>query len=605
MATSIGSVQYDASIDLASLRKSISQADAMVNGSYDKQEKAGKALSARSAAVFGAVAGVTASAASKALSIITGSVGSAVSRIDTLNNSARTFENMGIKSSEASKAMTALEKSITGLPTPLDSAVRGMTALTATYGDVDKGQRVFSALNNAILGFDGTAAMVDNAIMQLSQLPMDGPLDAQTWNSLRNSGLTPVLTAMAKESGMSVSAMKEAFGEGELTVQDFTDRLVKMDKEGGGGLKSLEKIAKDSTKGIRTGFTNMQTAITKGVSKVIEALGSDGISGAISSLGGGFETALTSVAEFIPKVIDLGKQVGDYLMPKIDELWKSIDKNIIPALEYLWKNIIVPLSPVIGTTLVGAIGLAIDAVGLLVDGIGWLGRAIQDGNPIIIGLTGLFGTLAGAMAFNAVFNALTIGFNTLRLITIPKVAAEITWLKGLITSPIVMPAIAVAAALASIASVAKAIQAVMGAIEAMNNAARASDNLTNVQADIRAKAQRMINSGNPDEAARGRKLLSELSRINSYDSGGFTGVGGKYEPAGIVHKGEYVIPKEHVNQSTGLPKAGVGGNITVNLSMSGVMTSSKADERAIATRMAKLINETVKAKTGSTAIQGV
>jgi TP901 family phage tail tape measure protein len=35
--------------------------------------------------------------------------------------------------------------------------------------------------------------------------------------------------------------------------------------------------------------------------------------------------------------------------------------------------------------------------------------------------------------------------------------------------------------------------------------------------------------------------------------GGFTGQGGKYEPAGVVHRGEYVVPKEHVNQSTGMP----------------------------------------------------
>jgi hypothetical protein len=38
------------------------------------------------------------------------------------------------------------------------------------------------------------------------------------------------------------------------------------------------------------------------------------------------------------------------------------------------------------------------------------------------------------------------------------------------------------------------------------------------------------------------------------DKGGFTGQGGKYEPAGIVHRGEYVIPKEGVDQKTKLPK---------------------------------------------------
>lgn len=39
----------------------------------------------------------------------------------------------------------------------------------------------------------------------------------------------------------------------------------------------------------------------------------------------------------------------------------------------------------------------------------------------------------------------------------------------------------------------------------------------------------------------------------NFATGGYTGAGGKYEPAGIVHKGEYVIPKEQVNQSTGMP----------------------------------------------------
>jgi hypothetical protein len=35
--------------------------------------------------------------------------------------------------------------------------------------------------------------------------------------------------------------------------------------------------------------------------------------------------------------------------------------------------------------------------------------------------------------------------------------------------------------------------------------------------------------------------------------GGYTGEGGKYEPAGVVHKGEYVIPKEGVDQKTKKP----------------------------------------------------
>jgi hypothetical protein len=48
-----------------------------------------------------------------------------------------------------------------------------------------------------------------------------------------------------------------------------------------------------------------------------------------------------------------------------------------------------------------------------------------------------------------------------------------------------------------------------------------------------------------------RKRALEGPRL--YAQGGFTGRGGKMEPAGIVHKGEYVIPKQFVNQSSGMP----------------------------------------------------
>ena len=58
----------------------------------------------------------------------------------------------------------------------------------------------------------------------------------------------------------------------------------------------------------------------------------------------------------------------------------------------------------------------------------------------------------------------------------------------------------------------------------------------------------------PDlRAPRRSSALSALQNYDFYSEGGFTGPGGKYDPAGIVHKGEYVIPKQYVNQSTGMP----------------------------------------------------
>jgi hypothetical protein len=40
--------------------------------------------------------------------------------------------------------------------------------------------------------------------------------------------------------------------------------------------------------------------------------------------------------------------------------------------------------------------------------------------------------------------------------------------------------------------------------------------------------------------------LGAVARIRGFSDGGYTGAGGKYEPAGVVHRGEYVLPQEVV-----------------------------------------------------------
>ncbi|MBE0153167.1 phage tail tape measure protein [Serratia fonticola] len=46
------------------------------------------------------------------------------------------------------------------------------------------------------------------------------------------------------------------------------------------------------------------------------------------------------------------------------------------------------------------------------------------------------------------------------------------------------------------------------------------------------------------EGEGGSSISSALGKIFSFDTGGYTGDGGKYEPAGVVHRGEFVMTKE-------------------------------------------------------------
>lgn len=62
--------------------------------------------------------------------------------------------------------------------------------------------------------------------------------------------------------------------------------------------------------------------------------------------------------------------------------------------------------------------------------------------------------------------------------------------------------------------------------------------------------------------------------LNRFSGGGYTGSGGKYEPKGVVHGGEYVVPKQMVNQSTGLPYASALGQIMSGYAGGGHVASS-------------------------------
>lgn len=76
--------------------------------------------------------------------------------------------------------------------------------------------------------------------------------------------------------------------------------------------------------------------------------------------------------------------------------------------------------------------------------------------------------------------------------------------------------------------------------------------------------------------------------------GGFTGRGGVNEVAGVVHKGEYVLPQEMVDQNTGLPKS--MGTTVININLSGTFATSAAERRKVADQIVAAINQNNKSR---------
>ena len=350
--------------------------------------------------------------------MVTQHMGDAIERVDTLNNSKRVFQNMGYSAQETKGMMDDLSKSINGLPTPLDKAVQGVQMMAATTDNLGKAQGVWSALNDAIIGFGGSTEQVNEATIQLSQAFSNGKVDGQTWISMMNAGMGPALNAIAKQMNITTGQLKDGLSSGSISVEEFQNKLIDLDKNGGGGLKSLHQIAKDSTSGIKTSFANAGTAITRGLGNVVssfsnmlESITGSNLSEIISGFGSKAEGALNSVSSALKKVPSMIKPITSALSPL-----SSLIKPLIPMITTF-------ASVLSGLTVATAVASGLSKI------VGALGKF---SNPVFLAVSAISGLVAGFIElykhnskFRDFVNGIGKSISTL-INNITKVAKSIT-----------------------------------------------------------------------------------------------------------------------------------------------------------------------------------
>lgn len=344
-----------------------------------------------------------------AVGVMASQLGSAISRVDTLRNSHKVFDAMGYSTNAVNTSMNDLNKYLDGLPTSLDGAVQGVQLLSASFGGIEDGTKYFKAINDAGLAFGSSTEMIDNAIRQISQLSLDGPLDAQTWISLQNSGFGPVFAAMANEAGISVGELKKQFGgHGKKTVKQFLEKLTEMDKKGSGSMKSLAEMARLNTDGIATSFKNAKTAVTRGLadmltnipnlSKSILTIGKsfEGIlNGKISADEGGkkineaIKNMFNGIKDTLPKIVEMAVGVLPGLVTTITDSLKDLLGNSEQT-----QKIISGITKLFVAVAAAAGQIAIALIPLIPQVISSLGQELskpKNAKPIIAGMGILFG----------------------------------------------------------------------------------------------------------------------------------------------------------------------------------------------------------------------
>ena len=250
----------------------------------------GKGLSGGFAAKVGAVAGIASTVFSKVASVVTGSLNSAISRADQMNNFPKVMKNLGYSSEDAAASIKKISSALDGLPTT-SSAMTGMVQqLAPLTSNLDQATNIALAFNNAMLAGGASTMEQENALTQYTQMLSAGKVDMQAWRSIQAAmpgQLNQVAEAMLG-AGKNSNDLYEAMKNGSISFDDFNKKVMELNQNGFGKYASFAQQAKDATQGIGTAMENVQNRVAKAVQKVIEAVGVENIAGAINGFSSQF-----------------------------------------------------------------------------------------------------------------------------------------------------------------------------------------------------------------------------------------------------------------------------------------------------------------------------
>lgn len=322
---------------------------------------------------------------SKGLSVINNSITDTVKRVDTLNNFPKVMKNLGIATEDAQKSIDKMSDKLSGLPTTLDQGAMAVQRFTSKNGDVAKSTDIFLALNNAILAGGASSEIQASALEQLSQSYAKGKPDMMEWRTAM-SAMPAQLKQVAVAMGyINADELGEALREGTVSMDEFMDTIVELNKKGTKNFLSFEKQARNSTGGIGTAITVAKTQVVKGMADIV------------SGINKGLKKAkLGSISDIIANIGKKAKEV----LSKVGTALSKIDfKGLL--------NILSKLVPIIANVVAGfvAYNIALKAISAVN-----LAKNIVSAVSAFVGLTNATNLSAGAMKiFNTIMNANSIG----------------------------------------------------------------------------------------------------------------------------------------------------------------------------------------------------
>ena len=270
--------------------------------------------------------GVFSAATARAMDVLSSSVGGAVSRLDTLNNYPRVMQALGYSADESQQSIARMSDHLTGLPTALDDMTGTVQGISAITGDLGKATEAALSLNDMLLASGSSTQLASAAMEQFRQMLAKGKPEMEDWKSL-TSAMPGQMAQLAKSMlGPTATAndLYAALGGGKneaiLSMDDLMSAMIRLDSEGGEGITSFAEQARNATGGIESSMANIQTAVSRGMASVLDAVGTDTISAFAKDVGGAFENALKAAGDGIVKF----KPLANDLYAELSEAGSAI-----------------------------------------------------------------------------------------------------------------------------------------------------------------------------------------------------------------------------------------------------------------------------------------
>ena len=360
----------------------------------------------------------------------------------------------------------------------------------------------------------------------------------------------PIYEYLAKVLGTNEQAITKMIEEGKIGFPEVQKAFAAMTGEGGKFNNTMARQSKSlnglfSTLKDNIGQTTRELlGITQG-GDIKEGSAFDRLRDVTAALIEQLPRLSRMLSDFMGDVGRVARQVGDYLEPKMAKLWDTVETKLMPTLTRLWKEVIEPLLPVLGGLFVAAIGIAIDALTAYFD---WWSRIV---NIMITAKETLQLTWDGIVAiFNSARDQIAPIFQWIN----ERIEAVKSWFNSL--DP------AIKGALVNVADTIlgpfdEAFRAISNGFDAVRTQMSKLEGGMNGSGG-NSFASRLMNS------VKNSVIPGGLGRLlPGFAAGGYTGAGSPGEIAGFVHKGEYVMPKSQVDQTTGQPKS-MGSQTTIN-----------------------------------------